>query len=361
MKFVYISRSFNRIGYSILKYLIEHKFSKPKLVVLSNKNIPDNYKSEITYLTKLSDYKKRAKVQKFKAIKFTKSIHKLCIKNNIRVRYAKTLKKGPILNVIKKVKPELIVLGGGYHEKLTREFLKIPTFGVINSHPSKLPLYRGTDVHRWQILNKVKLSGLTIHLVDRSFDTGNIISFKKVKINKHETPQGLVKNISKISGKLMLKTLETITSKKTVIFDRKQKYKNSKIFYYSKWPWSKKRFLKINWLKNSEDIDALVRSCHQEDYKFNGPYFIYKGNYYFLRECSLVKMKSLLKFGTIIKTTKLGLYIKCGKNKDNYVLIIKKIQPFKIENWDMNSHFRKSIKLNDLNSKKFFSKLDRLN
>ena len=357
MKYIYISRSFNVIGYSILKYLIDKKFNKPELVIISKKNIPDNYKSELSYLSHIDRYLNRAKSQDFEPIKFTNSIHKLCINNNIKFIYANSINSGNVFKIIKNIQPETIFIGGGFHEKLNNKIIEIPPKGLINSHPSKLPLYRGTDVHRWQILNCEDSSGLTLHYVNQKFDSGNIISSETIKIGRNDTPQKLIFNISKISGELALQTLKKLKKSKHILKGRKQNNLSNK-HYFSKWPWHQKKFLKINWLDSARYINALVKSCNQEDYKYNGPYFIYKKKYYFVRESKLIKNKIKIVHGKILKYSKNGILIKCGDTEN--CLQIKKIQPFYIKDWNKNNNFKKSITLDIHNSKNFFNIEDRL-
>lgn len=50
---------------------------------------------------------------------------------------------------VESVKPDLIVVFG-MSQLLGEEVINIPTFGVINLHPSYLPSYRGPNPEFWQ-------------------------------------------------------------------------------------------------------------------------------------------------------------------------------------------------------------------
>ena len=58
--------------------------------------------------------------------------------------------------------------------------IKIPSFGVINLHPSYLPYCRGKDPNFWSIVDEVEF-GVSIHKVTPGIDDGPIIFQKKIK------------------------------------------------------------------------------------------------------------------------------------------------------------------------------------
>ena len=78
------------------------------------------------------------------------------------------------LNKFNGLKPDIVV-SIGYRHLLPSECLKVPEFGVINSHKSLLPLNRGTDPCFWTIRDQTR-AGVTMHYIDEGVDTGDIIS-----------------------------------------------------------------------------------------------------------------------------------------------------------------------------------------
>ncbi len=71
-------------------------------------------------------------------------------------------------------KVDLVVLAG-YMELVSAEFLKRFSGAVINVHPALLPAFPGLNAIEKQLEYGVKVSGVTIHLVDEGIDTGPII------------------------------------------------------------------------------------------------------------------------------------------------------------------------------------------
>ena len=69
-----------------------------------------------------------------------------------------------------------IGLCAGYRWLLPPEVLAIPTLGVLNSHPALLPRHRGPYPFAWAIREEDAELGLTLHLMDETFDTGPVLA-----------------------------------------------------------------------------------------------------------------------------------------------------------------------------------------
>ena len=109
------------------------------------------------------------------------------------------LKSNTILNSLKKVNPDLIVLAG-FLLKIPKNITSFFKNKIINIHPALLPLYGGKgmygeNIHKAVIKNKDKMSGLTIHYVNDKYDDGTIIFQKTIRIEPGETPLSLSKKI----------------------------------------------------------------------------------------------------------------------------------------------------------------------
>ena len=93
---------------------------------------------------------------------------------------------------------------------ISKNFIK--RFGgiILNIHPSLLPKYKGLNTHFRAINNKDRYSGCTVHFVDDKLDGGKIISQKKVKIFKKDTPKSLASRVLKQEHVLYSETLNKI-------------------------------------------------------------------------------------------------------------------------------------------------------
>ena len=128
---------------------------------------------------------------KSKGIKFSK-IYK--IKKKIIGFKNHILAEKKILNELKKNEINLICLAG-FMKILSSDFIKKFNGKILNIHPSLLPKYKGLNTHERAIKNKDKYSGCTVHYVSTKLDSGKIISQKKVRIIKNDTPKTLAKKI----------------------------------------------------------------------------------------------------------------------------------------------------------------------
>ena len=54
------------------------------------------------------------------------------------------------------------------------------TGGILNLHPSLLPIGRGSNPISWSIIDK-QPQGITLHLIDQKLDTGDVIFQKKIE------------------------------------------------------------------------------------------------------------------------------------------------------------------------------------
>ena len=109
------------------------------------------------------------------------------------------LKSNTILNSLKNVNPDLIVLAG-FLLKIPKDITNFFKNKIINIHPALLPLYGGKgmygeNIHKAVIKNKDKMSGLTIHYVNDKYDDGAIIFQKTIRLEPCETPLSLSKKI----------------------------------------------------------------------------------------------------------------------------------------------------------------------
>jgi folate-dependent phosphoribosylglycinamide formyltransferase PurN len=73
---------------------------------------------------------------------------------------------------LKQWSPDLAIFTGG--NILRDEVLKVPRFGILNSHLALLPEIRGMSSPEWSLLWGVPL-GITVHFMDSGVDTGPIL------------------------------------------------------------------------------------------------------------------------------------------------------------------------------------------
>ena len=102
----------------------------------------------------------------------------------------KTINIEFFLKEIRKKKIYLICLAG-YMKILDKKFINKLKKKIINIHPSLLPRYKGLDTFKRALRDKEKLTGCTVHYVNKKLDSGKIILKKKVVIESNDNEETL--------------------------------------------------------------------------------------------------------------------------------------------------------------------------
>jgi methionyl-tRNA formyltransferase len=77
--------------------------------------------------------------------------------------------------------------------------------GIINSHFSLLPQWRGADPITFSILSGQPKTGVSLMLIDSALDTGKLLAQKDINITDQETTLSLTKRLVELSNRLLLK------------------------------------------------------------------------------------------------------------------------------------------------------------
>ena len=104
--------------------------------------------------------------------------------------------------------------------------------GVINIHPSLLPKYRGLAPYFWSLINGETETGVTIHWVDKGFDTGDILVQQSVPITPNDTIISLSNKCAKLGSYLLIEAVNLIKQDNPPRTPQKKRGEGS---YYS-WP-----------------------------------------------------------------------------------------------------------------------------
>lgn len=173
------------------------------------------------------------------------------LKNGIPVYQPATLRKGNSAEIIKNLKPDVIVVAA-YGLILPKAVLDIPKYGCINIHASLLPKYRGAAPVQWAVINGEKETGVTAMQMDEGLDTGDMIFSKSTPIGPNETSEELMERLSHIGAELLLKTLDAVQdgAVKPVPQDSDRSNYASMLT---------KELAKVDWNKTAGEIHNLIR------------------------------------------------------------------------------------------------------
>ncbi|BBB92339.1 MAG TPA: phosphoribosylglycinamide formyltransferase [Methylomusa anaerophila] len=89
---------------------------------------------------------------------------------------------------------ELVVLAG-FMRVLSQNFIELFPGRIMNIHPSLLPAFPGENAQEQAFRHGVKVSGCTVHFVDKGVDTGPIILQEAVPVLESDTVESLSERI----------------------------------------------------------------------------------------------------------------------------------------------------------------------
>jgi methionyl-tRNA formyltransferase len=139
---------------------------------------------------------------------------------------------------------------------------------LYNMHFSKLPQYRGMYTSSWPLLNSETESGVTLHKIDNSIDTGDIIDQISFRIDKKDTARDLYFKYLKYGTMLVKANLLNILNHKITGYP--QPIEGSS--YYAKESINYSD-LKIDFKQTADNIVKQIRAFSFEEYqlpKMNG-------------------------------------------------------------------------------------------
>jgi len=170
--------------------------------------------------------------------------------NNIPVHQPNNIKGATVL--IKSLKPDLAILIA-YGQIIPKEILDVPIHGFINVHGSLLPKYRGAACIQAAILNGDKTTGVTIQKMEIKLDTGPILKQTEIEIEEKEIAETLHDKLSLLSAQILPDTAIEYTAGDIT----PQQQDDAKASYA---PTLKKQDGQIDWNKNAEKINRLIRA-----------------------------------------------------------------------------------------------------
>lgn len=88
-----------------------------------------------------------------------------------------------------------LVCLAGFMRLLGPAFVEAFPNAILNIHPSLLPAFPGLDAQRQALEHGVKVSGVTVHLVDCQLDAGPIVVQRAVPVRDDDTAEALADRI----------------------------------------------------------------------------------------------------------------------------------------------------------------------
>ena len=219
--------------------------------------------------------------------------------NDIEVIQPKRMKDEEVIDKIKEINPDLIVVVA-YGKILPKEIIDIPKYGIINVHSSLLPKYRGASPIHSAILNGDKESGVSIMYIEEGLDSGDVILKETCEITEDDTLGTLHDRLKELGAIGLEKALKLIEAEEV----KAEKQDDSKATFVK--PITKEQ-AKIDWNNTKEVIFNQIRGLNP----FPGAYTHNEKN----ENIKIYKSEKLEKEyagenGTVVEMTKKGPVVK---------------------------------------------------
>lgn len=159
-----------------------------------------------------------------------------------------------LINKIKALDVDVAVVCS-FNYKIPKVLMNAVKDGFINVHPSMLPKYRGGNPYSRVLMNGETETGVTIHFMDESFDTGDIIAQKAYHIHSKATMGTLFNELNVLGIELLLQVLQTYETQELPRIKQP-------VGDFISGKGLDEREIFINYNKTAEEIERFVRALN---------------------------------------------------------------------------------------------------
>lgn len=167
-------------------------FGSSKHVIPVIKVLKDNFELVLVVTTEQNSYD---------AIPF------YCLTNKIPCISVPDLSDSTLISQLSSLNSKIAVLAY-FGLIIPQKVLNIFSKGIINIHPSLLPKYRGPTPVQNAILNRERVTGITLTKLDERVDHGPILVQKEEKILEDDTADTLYASLFEIGSDLIYQTIK---------------------------------------------------------------------------------------------------------------------------------------------------------
>ena len=240
------------------------------------------------------------------------SVRDECMNKNILVQERTKLTEEDYKK-IKDLNPD-IIFSINWRRIIPSNIIKIPKCGSLNIHAGLLPKYSGFSPINWAIINDEKEIGITVHYMDETVDTGDIVLQRKIQVGITDDIKIIFEKVLEIYPNMILDAINFVEAGKNPIKQDKMKRF-----------WVSRRMPKdgrIDWSQNRKQIYNLIRALVDP---FPNAFCYYKKQKIYIKKATLFEEDFRGMPGRISSITEKGVVVTCGTNhnESQAILIIE--------------------------------------
>ena len=116
-----------------------------------------------------------------------------------------------VRRVLASARPDAL-LSFFYPRRISPEVLAMAPRGAFGTHPSLLPRWRGPDPYYWALRTGDSETGVTLHRLQASYDTGPIVAQASVEISATDDGWSLAKKLDRPALRLLVEAAEALAA-----------------------------------------------------------------------------------------------------------------------------------------------------
>lgn len=133
----------------------------------------------------------------------------------------KSISYNNLSKFLKSLEIDLVVLAG-FLKMIPADMIVDFRNRIINIHPALLPSFGGKEmygmnVHKAVYDSSAQVSGATVHFVDETYDTGNIIVQRCVDISEVDSPEEILEKVLAVEHELLPYVIEKFALDKIIV------------------------------------------------------------------------------------------------------------------------------------------------
>ena len=125
-----------------------------------------------------------------------------------------------LADAVEAYQPDLVV-SAGFMKIVGPAFLDRFAGRMINTHPALLPAFPGAHAVQDAVAYGVKVTGCTVHLVDKGVDTGPILAQQPVVVEPGEQAEELHARIKAVERRLLVEVVARLAREGATVNGRK--------------------------------------------------------------------------------------------------------------------------------------------
>ncbi len=146
-------------------------------------------------------------------------VEELAKKLNLSINYANTRQELDDI-VIKRSFESQLGIVVDYGVIISEQVINSFKLGIVNSHFSLLPQWRGADPITFSILSGQEKTGVSLMVIDQTLDTGKLITQKELEIGLDETVISLTHKLIDLSNSLLLEYIPLYQNGQINLFEQ---------------------------------------------------------------------------------------------------------------------------------------------